>query len=125
MTDFGLAKRFEDDSEVTLTGQVLGSPNHIPPRQALAEDVGRFLNGEPVLARPVGASGKVLRWCRRQPLRASLVAGSAVVLVGGIGGVFWQWRQAQAIAAANCTSTRWPMRPAKRPGSARIPPTLL
>jgi serine/threonine protein kinase len=27
VTDFGLARRFEGESQVTLTGQVLGSPN--------------------------------------------------------------------------------------------------
>ncbi|HSA00488.1 MAG TPA: serine/threonine-protein kinase, partial [Candidatus Paceibacterota bacterium] len=37
VTDFGLAKRFEGDSQVTFTGQVLGSPNYIPPEQALGK----------------------------------------------------------------------------------------
>ena len=37
VTDFGLARRFEGDSQVTLTGQVLGSPNYIPPEQALGK----------------------------------------------------------------------------------------
>ena len=37
VTDFGLAKRFEVESQVTLTGQVLGSPNYIPPEQALGK----------------------------------------------------------------------------------------
>ena len=34
VTDFGLAKRLEGDSELTVTGQVLGSPNYMPPEQA-------------------------------------------------------------------------------------------
>ena len=37
VTDFGLARRLEGDSQVTLTGQVLGSPNYIPPEQALGK----------------------------------------------------------------------------------------
>ena len=37
VTDFGLARRFEGDSQLTLTGQVLGSPNYIPPEQALGK----------------------------------------------------------------------------------------
>ena len=32
--DFGLARRLEGDSELTVTGQVLGSPNYMPPEQA-------------------------------------------------------------------------------------------
>jgi eukaryotic-like serine/threonine-protein kinase len=34
LTDFGLAKRFEGDASLTITGQVLGSPSFIPPEQA-------------------------------------------------------------------------------------------
>src|SRR5215468_6901696 len=36
VTDFGLARRLEGDSQLTLTGQVLGSPNYMPPEQATA-----------------------------------------------------------------------------------------
>ena len=34
ITDFGLAKRLADDGNLTTTGQVLGSPNFMPPEQA-------------------------------------------------------------------------------------------
>jgi len=34
VTDFGLAKRFESESSLTLSGQVIGSPNYLPPEQA-------------------------------------------------------------------------------------------
>jgi serine/threonine protein kinase len=34
ITDFGLARRVEKDSFLTITGQVLGSPNFMPPEQA-------------------------------------------------------------------------------------------
>ena len=34
VTDFGLAKRLTADADLTLTGQVLGSPNYLPPEQA-------------------------------------------------------------------------------------------
>lgn len=37
VTDFGLAKRLETDSELTLSGQVLGSPSYISPEQATAK----------------------------------------------------------------------------------------
>src|SRR5205814_2252231 len=35
VTDFGLARRLEGDSELTVTGQVLGSPNYMPPEQVV------------------------------------------------------------------------------------------
>ena len=34
ITDFGLAKRLDDDSSLTRTAQVLGSPNYMSPEQA-------------------------------------------------------------------------------------------
>ena len=34
VTDFGLAKNVEADQELTATGQVMGTPNYMPPEQA-------------------------------------------------------------------------------------------
>ncbi|MHC1765035.1 MAG: protein kinase [Verrucomicrobiia bacterium] len=34
VVDFGLARQLEGDSELTVTGQVLGSPQYLPPEQA-------------------------------------------------------------------------------------------
>ena len=34
ITDFGLAKRADADADLTLTGQILGSPNYMAPEQA-------------------------------------------------------------------------------------------
>jgi eukaryotic-like serine/threonine-protein kinase len=37
VTDFGLAKRSDGDADLTLAGQVLGTPNYMPPEQAEAK----------------------------------------------------------------------------------------
>jgi serine/threonine protein kinase len=37
VSDFGLAKRLHHHSELTLSGQVLGAPNYMPPEQAAAK----------------------------------------------------------------------------------------
>ncbi len=47
---------------------------------ALAEELRRYLAGEPITARPVGQVERIWRWCRRNPVVASLVAGSAMLL---------------------------------------------
>jgi WD40 repeat protein len=49
-----------------------------------AEDLRRFLRGEPIRARPVGRPERLLRWCRRNPLVAALIGTIAVVLLTGI-----------------------------------------
>lgn len=180
ITDFGLAKRLTSDSELTLTGQVMGSPNYLPPEQAagqpvgvesdvyalgailyhlltgrppfeaesvaavlrqvieteplpprllnpgiprdletislkclekeverrypsareLADDLGRFLEDKPILARPVGIAGKSWKWCRRRPALAGMGLALAVTFTSGLAGVLWQWRRASQHAQA-------------------------
>ncbi len=42
----------------------------------LAEDVRRFLAGEPIRARPASAMEKAVKWARRRPWQAALVGGT-------------------------------------------------
>ncbi len=163
ITDFGLAKRLDSDSEQTHTGAIMGSPSYMAPEQAwgqtheigprtdvyalgailyemlvgrppfqgaspietielvrteepvpptrlqpkipvdleticlkclqkdparrysdansLAEDLQRFLEDRPILARPVGTAERLARWCRRNPKVARLTATVAGLLV--------------------------------------------
>ncbi|MHC1764416.1 MAG: protein kinase [Verrucomicrobiia bacterium] len=178
ITDFGLAKRLGTDTELTLTGQLIGSPNYLSPEQAagqhrkltarsdvyalgavlyqlltgrppligaslqetllhirekevasprllsprvprdleiiclkclqkepeqryataqaLADDLGRFLAGEPILARPLSLPARFTRWCRRKPRMAALSGAVLASLLIGIAGIVWQWQRAES-----------------------------
>ncbi len=181
VTDFGLAKKLDGDSDLTATGQILGTPSYMPPEQAagkmeevtetadiyslgailyalitgrppfqaashldtllqvierepvaprmldpslskdleticlkalakepdrrygsaseLSDDLGRYLNHEPIVARRVGPLEKAWLWRRRNP-RAALGLCAAVVLlvIGGFAAREWRGRlQAAAL----------------------------
>jgi WD40 repeat protein/predicted Ser/Thr protein kinase len=52
-----------------------------PTADALAEELRRFLEGKPILARPVTRAEKVLKWARRQPHLAAAAATILLVVV--------------------------------------------
>jgi hypothetical protein len=60
----------------------------------LAADLGRYLAGEPIVARPVGRLEKLAKWAHRHPAIAGLSAAVMVIGLVGLAGIIWQWRQA-------------------------------
>ncbi len=51
----------------------------------LANELRRFLDGKPILARPIGRAARIVRWCKRQPIVASLIAAVVLSMSGGMG----------------------------------------
>jgi WD40 repeat protein len=52
-----------------------------PSAEALAEDLRRFRAGEPIRARPIGSTERLWRWCRRNPVVATLTGFVAALLM--------------------------------------------
>jgi WD40 repeat protein/tRNA A-37 threonylcarbamoyl transferase component Bud32 len=91
----------------------------------LAEDLERFLRGEPIVARPIGSLQRLWRWRQRQPVMAALAVAIFALLLVIAGGAsisavllahakedavekLWQSYLAQARAR------RWSGRPGRR-----------
>lgn len=66
--------------------------------QAMADDLRRYLNGEPILARPISRLRRAWRWCRRNPKIAapSALAGLFICLTAIIASWAWAATSAQA-----------------------------
>jgi WD40 repeat protein len=61
----------------------------------LAEDLDRYLAGEAIRARPVGPVERAMKWARRQPVVAGLLAAVVLVAAAGLAGIVWKYQDAE------------------------------
>ena len=74
---------------------------------AVADELDRFLRGEPIIARPLGPAGHLLRVIRRKPAVASLVLALLVAVVAGTVVSLMGWRRATLNAYDALALAEW------------------
>ncbi|MEQ9406148.1 MAG: protein kinase [Fuerstiella sp.] len=92
------------DLETIVLKSIDRDPRHRYQTAAeLAEEFNRFLEGEPILARRIGAGERVSRWCRRNPMIAAL---SMVAILSLVGGTVASWMFAVQATRSAATAKR-------------------
>ncbi len=84
------------DLETVCLKAMAKQPGHrYPDAASFAADLRRYLRGEPVRARRVGALVAFWWKCRRKPLMTGLAASLVFSMASTFAGITWQWRRAE------------------------------
>ena len=87
-----------DLEAIILKCMARATTERYPSARALADDLGRFVEGRAVRARPLSAPQRIVRWARREPRLAATAAAGAVALIVGLAATTQQWRRAEGNA---------------------------
>ncbi|HEX7860610.1 MAG TPA: serine/threonine-protein kinase [Verrucomicrobiae bacterium] len=86
----------------------------------VADELDRYLQRRPILARPVGAVGRMVRWAQRRPALATLVLLLQASLVLGLAGTIWQWQRAEKALQLSEEKTKAEAQARKEEANARL-----
>ncbi len=91
-----LNRSIPQDLETIVLKAIAKEPGHrYPTVAAMVEDLKRFIDDRPIRARRIGAGERLWRWCRRNPVVASLAAMLLLVILTANVVVTWKWREAE------------------------------
>lgn len=101
-------RRLKGDLEAIFSKALAKDREHrYPSVRAFAEDLERFLEARPVLARPPSLLYRSRRFIQRNPLLSALSAMTVLAILGGIAGVLlFAKRESEARALAEAESAR-------------------
>ncbi len=89
------------DLETIVLKAISRNPAHrYQSATSLAEDLRRFVDDRPIHARRVSVVERLVRWCRREPRTAILLASLLLTFLVGLGLVLSMWRRAESKAVA-------------------------
>lgn len=66
-----------------------------PSAAELGRELRRFVDGEPIIARPTSSTERLVKWSRRRPLTAGLSAMILVLFTFGLPFLTWLWLQTE------------------------------
>jgi tetratricopeptide (TPR) repeat protein len=94
--DRALASRLRGDLDTIVMTAINKEPDRrYGTAAAFSDDIGRFLDGRPILARPSTAGYRAGKFLRRHRFGAAAVALIVVSLVGGLGAALFEARRAE------------------------------
>ena len=82
--------------------------------RALADDLRRASDGEPILARPSLPWERAAKWARRRPALAAMIAAVQVLLLALLATVAWSYRASATPWPSPTNAASWPRGPAPR-----------
>jgi WD40 repeat protein/tRNA A-37 threonylcarbamoyl transferase component Bud32 len=90
--------RVDRDLEIIcLKGLSKEPKDRYPSTRELADDLERWLEGRPILARPASRGERAVKWVRRHKLTAALSGAAAIGAIVGVAGLAWGWSAAVAL----------------------------
>lgn len=83
-----------DLETITLKAMAKEPERRYPSAREFADDLRRWSNDEPIRARPIGKGARFVRWCRRNPLIATLnFVIMFLLLAVAVVSATWAWRE--------------------------------